>query len=69
MLRLLRMNLRKFSSDPPRRQNFFELNPIFPDQGQKDFDIYNTDYKHIPVATLTENDNNRNQSVKQKLIR
>ena len=27
-----------------RRQNFFELNPVFPDNAQKDFDIYNVDY-------------------------
>lgn len=25
-----------------RSQNFFEMNPVFPDMGEKDFDLYNT---------------------------
>ena len=49
----------KFSSGPPRRQNFFELNPIYPDRGQKDFDIYNADYKHVITGSLTISDETR----------
>jgi len=64
MLRLLRLSLHSFGSNPPRRQNFFELNPIFPDQGQKDFDIYNTDYKHMDLDHLTNNDELRYQKIK-----
>lgn len=64
MLRLLRLTRQPFSSIPPRRQNFFELNPIFPDQGQKDFDIYNTDYKHIDLDLLANNDELRYQKIK-----
>ena len=59
MIRILRMNCFRFSSIPPRRQNFFELNPIYPDRGQKDFDIYNADYKHVITANLTISDEAR----------
>jgi len=41
MLGLLRRSIALLSSNGVRRQNFFELNPIYPDEGQKDFDIYN----------------------------
>ena len=51
MITLLR-RLTHLMSNNPRRQNFFELNPIFPDHGQKDFDIYNTDYNHIHPGHL-----------------
>jgi hypothetical protein len=44
------------SSGGPRRQNFFEINPIFPDNGQKDFDIYNVDYKHVMSGQLSAKD-------------
>jgi small subunit ribosomal protein S9 len=50
MLVLLR-GVRWFGSGV-RRQNFFELNPIYPDQGQKDFDIYNIEYKHVQGGRL-----------------
>lgn len=56
MFRLLKQNILKFAASPPRRQNFFELNPIFPDLGQKDFDIYNVDYKHIKSGKLAISD-------------
>jgi hypothetical protein len=54
MLVLLR-GLYRFGSGV-RRQNFFELNPIYPDQGQKDFDIYNIEYKHIQGGKLAVSD-------------
>jgi len=69
MLRLLRVNVLRFGSAPPRRQNFFELNPIFPDIGQKDFDIYNVDYKHITSGKLAVADEVRNQKLKEKLTK
>ena len=61
MLRLMRVSACSFSSGPPRRQNFFELNPIFPDHGQKDFDIYNVDYKRVQVSDLTIKDELRSR--------
>ena len=64
MLRLLRLSTYSFSSGPPRRQNFFELNPIFPDQGQKDFDIYNVDYKRVQVSDMTIKDELRTRQLK-----
>ena len=64
MLRLLRLNTCCFSSGPLRRQNFFELNPIFPDQGQKDFDIYNVDQKRVLVSDLTIKDEMRSRQLK-----
>lgn len=64
MLRLLRMSTISFSSAPPRRQNFFELNPIFPDHGQKDFDIYNVNCKKVKVSDMTINDENRFQQLR-----
>lgn len=54
-MRLVDKALAVFSSTP-RRQNFFELNPIFPDHGQKDFDIYNTNYNHILSGKLAVSD-------------
>lgn len=68
MLRLFRFNIVRFSGSAPRRQNFFELNPIFPDYAQKDFDIYNVDYKHVQSGSLANNDEKRYQDVKTKLI-
>lgn len=65
MLVLLR-GLHRFSG-AVRRQNFFELNPIYPDQGQKDFDIYNVEYKHIQGGKLAVNDEARYQKLKEKL--
>lgn len=38
MIRLITKKIQLFSS---RKQNFFELNPVYPDYGEKDFDIYN----------------------------
>jgi len=64
MLRLLRINACSFSSGPLRRQNFFELNPIFPDQGQKDFDIYNADNKRVLVSDLTIKDELRSRQLR-----
>lgn len=55
MMRLVEKAAAVFSSSA-RRQNFFELNPIFPDQGQKDFDIYNTNYNHILSGKLAVSD-------------
>lgn len=59
MIRLLRKSLAGFSGSNPRRQNFFELNPIFPDMGQKDFDIYNVEYKHVQGGQLAISDEQR----------
>jgi hypothetical protein len=67
MLRLLRASLCRFGGAGIRRQNFFELNPIYPDQGQKDFDIYNVDYKHIQGGQLAISDETRYQKLKQKI--
>ena len=69
MLRLLRINSIRFSSGPQRRQNFFELNPIFPDNGQKDFDIYNKDYNHVYTNVLTDKDMDRELKIKDKLVK
>jgi hypothetical protein len=66
MMRLMNKALARFSSTP-RRQNFFELNPIFPDQGQKDFDIYNTNYNHILSGKLAVSEESRYMKVKEKL--
>ena len=35
-----------------KRQNFFEMNPIFPDYGQSDFDIYNGTDQLIKIKDL-----------------
>lgn len=67
MMRLMRLGGFRFGSGPQRRQNFFELNPIFPDQGQKDFDIYNVDYKHGLTAKKTIADETRYSNLKAKL--
>ena len=64
MLRCLSRGIMKFSSNPPRRQNFFELNPIFPDNGQKDFDIYNHNYNYIRTSDLTLKDIQRDRQLK-----
>lgn len=66
-MRLMRLGGSRFGSGPQRRQNFFELNPIFPDQGQKDFDIYNVDYKHGFTAHKTIADETRYKNLKAKL--
>jgi hypothetical protein len=42
---------------------------VFPDQGQKDFDIYNVDYKHVLTAPKTVADESRHQQVKAKLTK
>lgn len=67
MLRLLRRGAWGFGNGPVRRQNFFELNPIYPDAGQKDFDIYNVDYTHIVSGTLAGKNEQRYQQLKAKL--
>jgi hypothetical protein len=67
MLGLLRRSICWFSNSGVRRQNFFELNPIYPDEGQKDFDIYNIEYKHIQGGQLAVADEARYQKLKQKL--
>lgn len=64
MLRLLHVSFCRFGSTGIRRQNFFELNPIYPDNGQKDFDIYNVDYKHIQGGNLAISDEARYQKLK-----
>ena len=46
-MRLILKDLRYFSTN--RKLNFFELNPIYPDYGEKDFDIYNVERKRVPV--------------------
>ena len=66
-MRLLRLNCKKFGNGPQRRQNFFQLNPIFPDNGQKDFDIYNVNYNHVLSSSLVVNDETRHQKLKEKL--
>lgn len=69
MMRLISRTGRFFGSAPPRRQNFFELNPIFPDQGQKDFDIYNTDYNHVLSSSMAIKDEARYMQLKEKLTK
>lgn len=69
MLRLVRLSARWFGSGPQRRQNFFELNPIYPEEGQKDFDIYNADYKHVLSSNLALSDETRYYNIKQKLTK
>lgn len=32
-----------------KTQNFFDMNPVFPDFGEKNFDIYNSERKKINV--------------------
>lgn len=32
-----------------KTQNFFDMNPIFPDMGEANFDIYNSERKKIGV--------------------
>jgi hypothetical protein len=59
----------RFSNGSQRRQNFFELNPIYPDNGQKDFDIYNVDYKHIQSGQLAVSDEERYLQLKEKIKR
>ena len=66
MLKVLRKNIFCFSS-PIRRQNFFELNPIYPDFAQKEFDIYNSNYKQTFTKNLTINDETRYGRWKEKL--
>jgi hypothetical protein len=46
-MRLVLRNIQFLSSN--RKQNFFELNPIYPDYGEKDFDIYNVERKRVSV--------------------
>jgi len=67
MLRLFRINMAGFSSNKHRRQNFFELNPIFPDNAQKDFDIYNVDYRHVNTSKLRVKEQERGYAVMNKL--
>lgn len=47
----MRLVLRHIAKYPlsNRKQNFFELNPIYPDYGEKDFDIYNVERHRVPV--------------------
>lgn len=33
-----------------KTQNFFDMNPIYPDSGDKNFDIYNSERKKINVV-------------------
>lgn len=65
-MRLVNKTLGRFSSTP-RRQNFFELNPIFPEHGQKDFDIYNSNYHHVLSGKLAVSDETRYMKIKEKL--
>ena len=37
-----------------RSQNFFEMNPVYPDLGEVDFDVYNTKRKMIPVVETNQ---------------
>ena len=32
-----------------KTQNFFDMNPVYPDFGEKNFDIYNSERKTVPV--------------------
>ena len=45
MLRLVTRIEKHFA----RTKNFFSFNPIYPDMGEKDFDIYNSERKTIGV--------------------
>jgi len=46
-MRHLIRNIQYLSSN--RKQNFFELNPVYPDYGEKDFDIYNVERHRVSV--------------------
>lgn len=48
MIRLTTNILKQFS----RSQNFFSQNPIYPDFGEKEFDIYNGERKKIDVLDI-----------------
>ncbi len=63
MFRLVKTSL-LLANFSTRRQNFFELNPIYPDNGEKDFDIYNVDYKHIRSGMLAISDEERYMKLK-----
>lgn len=56
MQRALSRGMIKFANRSIRRQNFFELNPIYPDNGQKDFDIYNINEKKTQAKLLAISD-------------
>ena len=45
------------------------MNPIYPDPGQKDFDIYNVDYNHVLSGTLAISDETRYNQLKAKLTK
>jgi hypothetical protein len=49
MIKALSTTILKSFSVNNRTQNFFDMNPIYPDLGEKDFDIYNSNRKKINV--------------------
>lgn len=63
MLRITTNIVRGFS----RRQNFFEMNPIYPDYGEKDFDIYNSHRKKINLLDNVETQVNRRAKIKDAI--
>lgn len=49
-------------------QNFFEMNPVYPDMGEKDFDLYNSSRKKIKALDKMT-DEERRRKVIQNLVK
>jgi hypothetical protein len=49
MLRIISTRLLQSFSMKNKTQNFFDMNPVYPDFGDKSFDIYNSGRKKINV--------------------
>lgn len=47
-----------------KTQNFFEMNPVFPDFGEKDFDLYNSERKKVNVFDEYSKFEMRNKNVR-----
>ena len=50
-----------------RSQNFFEINPVYPDTNEKDFDLYNTDRKNIPALDAFKKVYDRSEKIKKQV--
>ncbi len=50
-----------------RSQNFFEINPVYPDANEKDFDLYNTDRKNIPALDAFKKVYDRSEAIKKQV--
>lgn len=50
MIRRISTSIVQAFSIHNKTQNFFEMNPIYPDFGDKNFDIYNSERKKINVV-------------------